>query len=156
VQLPSLTGADSAGGSLSAQVLDGVRYGLDVCTGDARIVINLSCGSFASPHDGSSLIEQAPDELLRLVVPPGDFTDTFVEVWFDKGQPLDLLRAPACSGDDDGLLAITGRPVFEEDAQQPNVRPDRRQRGRASTNRRRRPRSACPPDERARFKRRSR
>jgi len=129
VQLPSLTGADSAGGSLSAQVLDGVRYGLDVCTGDARIVINLSCGSFASPHDGSSLI---------------------------KGQPLDLLRAPACSGDDDGLLAITGRPVFEEDAQQPDVRPDRRQRGRASTNRRRRPRSACPPDERARFKRRSR
>ena len=136
VQLPSLTGADSAGGSLSAQVLDGVRYVLDVCTGDAKVVINLSYGSFAGPHDGSSLIEQALDELLkarrgnvalvlgagnarqagchlrrsvrenrsallRLDVPPGDFTDTFVEVWFDQGQRMDLLRARVRSGDGD-------------------------------------------------------
>jgi len=138
VQLPSLTGADSAGGSLSAQVLDGVRYVLDVCTGDAQVVINLSYGSFAGPHDGSSLIEQALDELLkarrgsvalvlgagnarqadchlrrsvrenrsallRLDVPPGDFTDTFVEVWFDASKPqhLKLLRARVRSGDGD-------------------------------------------------------
>lgn len=144
VQLPSLTGADSAGGSLSAQVLDAVRYVLDVCKGkdqygngeDARIVINLSYGSFAGPHDGSSLVEQALDELLaargdsvalvlgagnarqaqchlrrsvrknrsallRLDLPPGDFTDTFVEVWFDPSQQLHLLRARVRTGDGD-------------------------------------------------------
>lgn len=144
VQLPSLTGADSAGGSLSAQVLDAVRYVLDVCRGkdkdgngeDACIVINLSYGSFAGPHDGSSLVEQALDELLaargervalvlgagnarqaqchlrrsvrknrsallRLDLPPGDFTDTFVEVWFDTAQHLHLLRARVRTGDGD-------------------------------------------------------
>lgn len=136
VQLPSLTGADSAGGSLSAQVLDAVRYVLDVCKGDARIVINLSYGSFAGPHGGGSLIEQALDELLlargtnvalvlgagnsrradchvhrsvfknrsallQLELPPGDFTDTFVEVWFKSSQGLDLLRARVRSGQGD-------------------------------------------------------
>lgn len=65
VQLPSLTGADSGGGSLSAQVLDAVHYILDVCEDEARIVINLSYGSFAGPHDGSSLIEQALDEIVE-------------------------------------------------------------------------------------------
>lgn len=66
VQLPSMTAADSAGGSLSAHVLDGLRYVLDVCKPDARIALNLSYGTFAGPHDGSSLIESAMDELLQL------------------------------------------------------------------------------------------
>lgn len=65
VQLPALTAADSSGGSLGAQVLDAVRYVLDACKPDARIVINLSYGTFAGPHDGSSLIETALDELLE-------------------------------------------------------------------------------------------
>lgn len=152
VQLPSLTGADSAGGSLSAQVLDGMRYVLDVCTGDARIVVNLSYGSFAGPHDGSSLIEQALDELLRardnvalvlgagnarqagchlrrsvrknrsavlqVDLPPGDFTDTFVEVWFDnkKPPPMHLLRARVRSGDGDWCppIACSGQAELLE------------------------------------------
>ena len=147
VQLPSLTCADSAGGSLSAQVLDAVRYVLDVCSGDARVVINLSYGSFAGPHDGSSPIEQALDELLaarkqnvalvlgagnarqanchqrrsvrknrsallRLDLPPGDFTDTFVEVWFDKDQDLRPLRARVRSGEGDWSPPVAlGQPV---------------------------------------------
>ena len=141
VQLPSLTGADSAGGSLSSQVLDAVRYVLDVCKGDARIVINLSYGSFAGPHDGSSLIEQALDELLavrsenvaivlgagnarqaqchqrrsvrknrsallQVDLPPGDYTDTFVEVWFDNAQHLALLKARVRSGEGDWSPAV--------------------------------------------------
>ena len=136
VQLPSLTAADSSGGSLSAQVLDAVRYVLDVCKGDARIVINLSYGSFAGPHDGSSLVEQALDELLHerrrnvalvlgagnarradchvrrsvrknrsallsMELPPGDFTDTFVEVWFRPSRYLRWLQARVRSSDGD-------------------------------------------------------
>lgn len=66
VQLPSMTAADSSGGSLSAHVLDGVRYVLGVCAADARIALNLSYGTFAGPHDGSSLVETALDELLQL------------------------------------------------------------------------------------------
>ena len=141
VQLPSLTGADSSGGSLAAQVLDGVRYVLDVCAGDASIVINLSYGSFAGPHDGSALIEQALDELLkergqnvalvlgagnarqagchlhrsvqenrsallRVDLPEGDFTDTFVECWFDKTNHLHALRARVRSAQGDWCLPI--------------------------------------------------
>ncbi len=65
VQLPALTAADSSGGSLAAHVLDGVRYVLDQCRLDASIVINLSYGTFAGPHDGSSLLETALAELLQ-------------------------------------------------------------------------------------------
>jgi Subtilase family len=64
VELPALTAADSAGGSLSSCLLDAVRFVLARCTATAKIVINISYGSFAGPHDGSSLIEQALDELL--------------------------------------------------------------------------------------------
>lgn len=65
VQLPSLTAADSSGASLCAQVLDAMHYVLDICEPGADIVVVLSYGSFAGPHDGSSLIEQALDELVQ-------------------------------------------------------------------------------------------
>ena len=144
VQLPALTAADSGGGSLSAQVLDAVHYVLDVCEKNTPIVINLSYGSFAGPHDGSSLIEQALDEiielrgknlaivlgagnghqaachvkraaqvdrsaLLRIGLEPGDFTDTYVETWFEPGEPLlDRVRARArtASGDWSGWVGV--------------------------------------------------
>ena len=65
VQLPSMTAADSSGASLASHVLDAVRYVLDQCRPKAPIVINLSYGSFAGPHDGNALIETALDELLQ-------------------------------------------------------------------------------------------
>ena len=66
VQLPALTAADSSGGSLGAQLLDAVRYVLARCKSVAPIVVNISYGSFAGPHDGSSMIERALDELLEI------------------------------------------------------------------------------------------
>jgi Subtilase family len=66
VQLPALTAADASGGSLGAQILDGVRYVMDRCDPNAKLVINISYGTFAGPHDGSSMIERALDELLTL------------------------------------------------------------------------------------------
>lgn len=66
VQLPALTAADSSGASLGAQLLDAVRFALEQCDPSSRLVVNISYGTFAGPHDGSSLIEQALDELLSL------------------------------------------------------------------------------------------
>lgn len=65
VQLPSMTAGDSSGSSLAGHVLDAVRYVLARSAADARIVVNLSYGSRAGPHDGSSLLEAALDELLE-------------------------------------------------------------------------------------------
>lgn len=66
VQLPALTAADSSGSSLGAQLLDAVHYVLRECAADDRIVVNISYGNAAGAHDGSSLIEQALDQLLEL------------------------------------------------------------------------------------------
>ncbi len=128
VQLPALTAADSAGGSLSAHLLDGLRYVLDVCSGKSKVVANISYGTFAGPHDGSSLIESAMDELLtirkenfaivlaagnakqaqshvqrqvrpghsallRLMLAPGDTTDTFAEIWVAPHASAGALEA---------------------------------------------------------------
>lgn len=68
VQLPRQTVADTSGDSLGLHVLDGARYivararQLDP---DARVTINISLGSVAGPHDGSSLAECALSELAR-------------------------------------------------------------------------------------------
>ncbi|MDP3613088.1 MAG: hypothetical protein Q8R98_14620, partial [Rubrivivax sp.] len=65
VDLPLSTAMDSSGGSLAAHVLDGVRYILSVAKPGHPTVVNISYGAQAGPHDGSSLIERALDELLE-------------------------------------------------------------------------------------------
>lgn len=64
VQLPMAAALDSAGASLSAHLLDGVRYALSVCKPESPLVINISYGGHTGPHDGSSLLESALDEVL--------------------------------------------------------------------------------------------
>lgn len=66
VQLPLPTLVDSSGGSLNVHVLDGVRYILDRAAPGRLVVINISYGQNAGPHDGSSLLEQALDELVAV------------------------------------------------------------------------------------------
>ncbi|MEJ8824722.1 hypothetical protein WKW80_22230 [Variovorax humicola] len=65
VQLPDAALRDTSGRWAAAYVLDGIQYILDHASedDDARIVINLSLGAFAGPHDGSSILERAMDEL---------------------------------------------------------------------------------------------
>lgn len=65
VQLPTLTSGDASGGSLGAQILDGVHFVLDQCQAGAPLVINISYGSQAGPHRGQSMIERALDEVLK-------------------------------------------------------------------------------------------
>jgi subtilisin family serine protease len=68
VQLPDLAVSDLSGGWLDTYVIDAVHYILDRARSidaHARVVINLSFGSYAGPHDGSSLLERALDDVAR-------------------------------------------------------------------------------------------
>ncbi len=79
VQLPEVALRDTSGRWIAALVLDGVRYIMARAPESAQVVVNLSLGSFAGPHDGSSMIESALDALvdefkprLTLVVAAGN------------------------------------------------------------------------------------
>lgn len=64
VQLPRHLGDHQVSGLLRAQVLDAMHFiALHVGEGK-RAVVNLSYGSYCGPHDGSSIVERALDELL--------------------------------------------------------------------------------------------
>jgi len=70
---------DTSGGALNVSVLDGLHYIVSRCASDASIVVNVSWGTLAGPHGGSSLLEAAMDELidklqgrLQIVVPAGN------------------------------------------------------------------------------------
>lgn len=66
VQLPLPAAMDSTGGSLAPHLLDGVRYAMSLCEQAAPLVVSISYGGQAGPHDGTSIIETAFEELLRL------------------------------------------------------------------------------------------
>lgn len=67
LQAPSRKTRDRFGGWLTGRVLDGLRYILDRADKVARdcpVVVNLSFGNIAGPHDGSSMLEKAIDDLV--------------------------------------------------------------------------------------------
>jgi hypothetical protein len=72
VQLPWRTTADTSGSRLDPFVLDGIRYILDRADriaaqrncGPLPVVINFSYGFIAGPHDGTSALEAAIDEIV--------------------------------------------------------------------------------------------
>ncbi|MGH8758522.1 MAG: hypothetical protein ACREVW_03285, partial [Burkholderiales bacterium] len=66
VQLDYDTVADTSGGSMNVSVMDGLMYILSRCAQDAKVVANISFGTLAGPHDGSSLLEAAMDQLVTL------------------------------------------------------------------------------------------
>jgi hypothetical protein len=63
VQLPLETVADTSGASLAAQALDACHYILSHARPGQPVVINLSYGGYAGPHDGSGFLESALDDL---------------------------------------------------------------------------------------------
>lgn len=67
VQLDYDTVRDTSGGSMNVHVLDGLMYILSRCADDARVTVNISFGTLAGPHDGTSLLEAAMDELISLL-----------------------------------------------------------------------------------------
>lgn len=72
VQLPDQTVQDTSGDSLGMHVVDGARYIVQrtraaaamAGVADWRTVINISLGSIAGPHDGTSMAERALAELV--------------------------------------------------------------------------------------------
>jgi hypothetical protein len=172
VQLPAPAALDSSGASLGAHLLDATRYVMSVTRPGAPLVLSISYGGHAGPHDGSSLIEAALDELvtqgagnmavvlaagnaresacharrevqrnrsalLRVAVPAGDTTDSFVELWHAGAPPgwvLQLrVRTPGRqwsdwvgAGDEQCLRSDTAPPevvaYLRHDDQVPNGR----------------------------------
>ena len=70
VQLPDFAIADTSGGSMVTHVLDALRYIFDRTGPTALLVINLSYGSMAGPHDGSTLVEAAMDAMIAEAMGP--------------------------------------------------------------------------------------
>jgi hypothetical protein len=67
VQLDYDTVRDTSGGSMNVHVLDGLMYILSRCTDKAKVTVNISFGTLAGPHDGTSLLEAAMDQLTTLL-----------------------------------------------------------------------------------------
>lgn len=57
---------DTSGGAMNVSVLDALVYILARCTPEAQLVVNISWGTLAGPHDGSSILEAAMDQLIEL------------------------------------------------------------------------------------------
>jgi hypothetical protein len=66
VQLDYDTVQDTSGGSMNVGVLDGLLYILSRCDTAAKVTVNISFGTLAGPHDGSSVLEAAMDQLVAL------------------------------------------------------------------------------------------
>lgn len=114
VQLPSVIVADTSGAGLGPQVYDALWYMLSradliaAANGVAHLplVVNLSYGMLAGPHDGSGMLERAIDEImdlanpdpqrpqLRVVLPSGNSHLLRGHAWFSlaKNDPPRELR----------------------------------------------------------------
>ncbi|MEO8390278.1 hypothetical protein [Polaromonas sp.] len=90
---------DTSGGSMNVSVLDGLMYILSRCSPAAKLAVNLSWGTLAGPHDGSSVLEAAMDQLialkagkLQIVVPAGNSyqSRTHANATLSKGEHVTL------------------------------------------------------------------
>jgi hypothetical protein len=83
VQLPRKAVRDTSGGWLNTHVLDALWYVHSRVADDAQLVVNLSFGAMAGPHDASSILEQSIDDFcalrshdFALVLPAGNAHDS--------------------------------------------------------------------------------
>ena len=99
VQLDWDTIRDSSGGSMNVHIMDGLMYILSRCASNAKVAVNVSWGTFAGPHDGTSVLEAAMDELidleagrLQIVIPAGNAyqSRTHVNTTLSKNQSITL------------------------------------------------------------------
>lgn len=107
VQLPSAASRDTSGGWMALNIVDALRYIDKRVAQDAKLVINLSYGAMAGPHDGSTMIERVIEQMHRdrsknfaLVLPAGNGfrSRTHARVRLAPGQS-DRLRIDVRSDD---------------------------------------------------------
>lgn len=67
VQFDTANVRDTSGGALNVSVLDALMYIVARCTPQAQLVVNISWGTLAGPHNGSSILEAAMDQLIELL-----------------------------------------------------------------------------------------
>jgi hypothetical protein len=73
---------------MNAFALDAIRYIEQRTEREARVVVNMSYGTFAGPHDGTSLLEKGIDEIIesrpsfKVVVPAGNSFNSACHVNF--------------------------------------------------------------------------
>lgn len=79
VQLRQDTVVDTSGGALAVNVLDGLHFMLANLPPQAKLAVNISFGTMAGAHDGTSILESAMAELvdtmagrLEIVLPAGN------------------------------------------------------------------------------------
>lgn len=96
VQLPDEAVRDTSGHWLAVSVVDALRYVHERVDATAKLVINVSYGALAGPHDGTQAIEQAIEHLhtlrpqdFALVLPAGN--------GFDGGCHASAVAAPGGS-----------------------------------------------------------
>lgn len=65
VELPGLAPGDTTGASPGAHLLDALHYIRRRAGRGTPVMVNLSLGALAGPHDGSSLVERAIDAFLE-------------------------------------------------------------------------------------------
>jgi hypothetical protein len=101
VHLPKRTVADTSGGALSVQAMDGVRYIVQRSGLKPSVVVNLSYGTMAGPHDGTSIFECALHELIKkrggklaVVLPAGNAYEArgHAEISLTKRLPCSTLN----------------------------------------------------------------
>lgn len=98
VQLPPQTVTDTSGDSLGVHVVDGARYIVDrtqsfVDGGAWSTTINISVGSIAGPHDGTSMAELALADLVNQPPTSNGSVDVVVAAGnAADGQAVHLLR----------------------------------------------------------------
>ena len=67
VQLDWSNILDTSGGAMNVSVLDALMFILARCAPSAQVVVNISWGTLAGPHDGSSILEAAMDQTIELL-----------------------------------------------------------------------------------------
>ena len=86
VQLPRFFSGQQVSGLLRTYVLDAVNYILSCAEDHVAVTINLSYGSYIGPHDGSSILELALDEVIE-------------KRRTEKGGPTDIVIAAGNGAD---------------------------------------------------------
>ena len=120
VQLPPAAIADTSCASMTPFLLDAIRFvvsSADAAAGAAcPVVINLSMGNIAGPHDGSSMLEMAIDELIALrrkvqprfeiVLPEGNSLQSQTHAWARMDQVADEFELDWIIQPDDGTSSF--------------------------------------------------